>query len=641
MAGQFDDAPEAEEEGVIVEGCSNDDDDFVKAMREKMMMYAPPPPAPPIAATMSNNYEDKDDYVYDEDDDYFMEDDNFISGASKGGGGKVISQQHLEGLGSSRINLHSSHKVSTSVTQMQHLESSKKKSHTGRDDRATVEQCLDPRTRLILFRMLSNGFLELIDGCLSTGKEANVYYAKAGKTTNAAATPSSTSGSNICSNSNNNNVSTFAPLLSPNITEYAIKIYKTSILVFKDREKYVSGEHRWRKGYCKSNPRKMVKVWAEKEMRNYRRIHIANIPCPAPILLKGHVLIMEFLGNGSGWPSPRLHDANLSDKRLREAYVQTILIMRRMYQRCKLVHGDLSEYNLLWHDNEVYVIDVSQSVETDHPSALDFLRKDASNVNDFFRKAGNLNVMTTRQLFDFVTSTCIEDTPDAEATAMDEIMNSVDIDVTAMENSTDDERRTRSQFESTEEAVFMSQFLPRSLNQVADYDVSKIEEGDVEETYAVAVAALTGNVNVVAAAVAASKRNNSNTPHVTFSTPDDTASAPDDYDDSDCNDDDPADPSSSDDNMGIMNDDEDDNDDVNSQNIDERKVELIIDEFGNERFVKIAMTPEEASAAKEAIRAMRRENKKTVKESQSEKRKAKIKKKDKQRAINKTKGSKK
>ena len=636
--GQFDDAPE--EGGVIVEGCSNDDDDyFVKAMREKMMMYAPPPPPSP---PMSNNYEDKDDdYVYDEDDeddDYFMEDDNFISGASKGGGGKVISQQHLEGLGSSRINLHSSHKVSTSITQMQHLESSKKKSHTGRDDRATVEQCLDPRTRLILFRMLSNGFLELIDGCLSTGKEANVYYAKAGKTTTAA-TLSSSSGSSISSFSNNNNVSTFAPLLSPNITEYAIKIYKTSILVFKDREKYVSGEHRWRKGYCKSNPRKMVKVWAEKEMRNYRRIHIANIPCPAPILLKGHVLIMEFLGNGSGWPSPRLHDANLSEKRLREAYIQTILIMRRMYQRCKLVHGDLSEYNLLWHNNEVYVIDVSQSVETDHPSALDFLRKDASNVNDFFRKAGNLNVMTTRQLFEFVTSTCIEDTPDAEATAMDEIMNCVDIDVTAMENSTDDERRTRSQFESTEEAVFMSQFLPRSLNQVADYDVSKIEEGDVEETYAVAVAALTGNVNVVAAAVAASKRNNGNTPHVTFSAPDNTASAPDDYDNSNCNDDDSADQSSSDDGMGIMNE-EDDEDDVNNHN-DERKMELIIDEFGNERYVKIAMTPDEASAAKEAIRAMRRENKKTVKECQSEKRKVKIKKKDKQRAINKTKGSKK
>ena len=42
--------------------------------------------------------------------------------------------------------------------------------------------------------------------------------------------------------------------------EYAIKVYKTSIMVFKDRDKYVSGEYRYRHGYCRSNPRKMVKV---------------------------------------------------------------------------------------------------------------------------------------------------------------------------------------------------------------------------------------------------------------------------------------------------------------------------------------------------------------------------------------------
>src|SRR5690606_23130630 len=54
----------------------------------------------------------------------------------------------------------------------------KKKTHTGRDDRATVEQVLDPRTRLILFKLLNSGYLECIDGCLSTGKEANVYYAR-------------------------------------------------------------------------------------------------------------------------------------------------------------------------------------------------------------------------------------------------------------------------------------------------------------------------------------------------------------------------------------------------------------------------------------------------------------------------------
>ncbi|KAG8133299.1 putative Serine-threonine-protein, partial [Naja naja] len=54
----------------------------------------------------------------------------------------------------------------------------------------------------------------------------------------------------------------------------AIKIYKTSILMFKDRDKYVSGEFRFRHGYCKGNPRKMVRTWAEKEMRNLTRCEL-------------------------------------------------------------------------------------------------------------------------------------------------------------------------------------------------------------------------------------------------------------------------------------------------------------------------------------------------------------------------------
>jgi len=76
----------------------------------------------------------------------------------------------------------------------------------------------------------------------------------------------------------------------------AIKIFKTSILVFKDRDKYVSGEHRFRQGYSRHNPRKMVKLWAEKEMRNLTRLRLAGVPVPGVLFLKQHVLVMEFIG---------------------------------------------------------------------------------------------------------------------------------------------------------------------------------------------------------------------------------------------------------------------------------------------------------------------------------------------------------
>lgn len=51
--------------------------------------------------------------------------------------------------------------------------------YRGKDksDRATVEQVMDPRTRMILFKMISRSVFMEVNGCISTGKEANVYHA--------------------------------------------------------------------------------------------------------------------------------------------------------------------------------------------------------------------------------------------------------------------------------------------------------------------------------------------------------------------------------------------------------------------------------------------------------------------------------
>lgn len=76
----------------------------------------------------------------------------------------------------------------------------------------------------------------------------------------------------------------------------ALKIYKTSILSFKAREDYVVGDYRFRGGFNKSNPRRMVEMWAEKERKNLNRLKAAEIPCPDVILLHKHVLIISFLG---------------------------------------------------------------------------------------------------------------------------------------------------------------------------------------------------------------------------------------------------------------------------------------------------------------------------------------------------------
>ena len=72
-----------------------------------------------------------------------------------------------------------------------------------------------------------------------------------------------------------------------------------------------------------------------------------------------------------------------------------------LYNKAELVHGDLSEFNILYHDHP-YLIDMGQSVTRDHPRALHFLMRDIRNVNRFFKKKG-CTVKTEYEIFNTIT----------------------------------------------------------------------------------------------------------------------------------------------------------------------------------------------------------------------------------------------
>ncbi|RYP31507.1 hypothetical protein DL767_005730 [Monosporascus sp. MG133] len=305
-------------------------------------------------------------------------------------------------------------------------------------DRATSEQVLDQRTRMILLQMINRGVVSEIHGAISTGKEANVYGAVAYPDPNGAA------------------------------VQRAVKVYKTAILIFKDRERYITGEHRFKAGAEKGNNRKMVKQWAEKEFRNLRRIHGAGIACPEPIQLKLHVLVMDFLGDRRGYAYPRLRDANIEaeggEELWKRLYIQLLGIMRRMYQVCRLVHADLSEYNILYNKQRLYIIDVSQSVEHDHPRSLEFLRMDIKNTGDFFRRQG-VDTLSDRTIFDFIIAPEGPTEEPALAEAIERLY--------AVRSAREDQGLTAAEVEVDNE-VFRNQYIPQTLEQV--YDIEKDAE---------------------------------------------------------------------------------------------------------------------------------------------------------------------
>jgi len=328
-----------------------------------------------------------------------------------------------------------------------------------KSDRATTEQVLDPRTKMILLQLINRNIVSEMNGVISTGKEANVYHA--------VTIPQEDGQDGVAE-----------------ILHRAIKVYKTSILVFKDRDKYVTGEFRFKQGYNKSSNRAMVKVWAEKEFRNLRRLHAAGIPCPEAVYLKAHVLVMSFLGNSKGWPSPRLRDFEFTgseeedvDRKWRDVYLQLLGYVRRMYQICRLVHADLSEYNLLYHRSKLFVIDVSQSVEHDHPRSLEFLRMDIKNVTDFFKRKG-VATLYERSVFGFVVA--------AEGSNEEAEMRETLEKLCASQAQNAAEEGEHAEAADAEREidaeVFRQQYIPQTLQQVYDFerDAEKLQRGEGE-----------------------------------------------------------------------------------------------------------------------------------------------------------------
>ncbi|CAH2981200.1 unnamed protein product [Chilo suppressalis] len=399
---------------------------------------------------------DSDDYFYDSDDHLPKKDHANTQAPSK----KITNYQPTEKLFKKYINKINvdkyepaySNNAEKFMNQNDRKVDNERIRVKDKHDRATAEQVMDPRTKMILFKLLNRGIVNEINGCISTGKEANVYHAT-----------------------------------SKDGRDYAVKIFKTSILIFKDRDKYVSGEYRFRNGYCRSNPRKMVRTWAEKEMRNLVRMFNAQLSVPEPIILRSHVLVMTFMGEG-GWPSPKLKDVEISQSTARSLYRDCITMMWKMFNICKLVHADLSEFNMLYHKGALVIIDVSQSVEHDHPHAFEFLRKDCTNVSDFFRKKG-VATLTVKELFDFITDSTINENN------LEECLEKLS-EKAASRNFED-----MSAQEQVEEEAFKNVYIPKRLTEVIDYerDINKAKKGETEDLIYKKIAGfnenLTGTIN--------------------------------------------------------------------------------------------------------------------------------------------------
>src|SRR4030067_157344 len=214
-------------------------------------------------------------------------------------------------------------------------------------ERATLEEVFDQSTRMVIYHFLTSGVLDELHGVVNAGKEARVY---SGKTKDG--------------------------------KDFAIKIYLTSSAEFKKGMlKYIEGDYRF-KG-VKRDTRSLIFTWAQKEFRNLEQAFRAKVRVPKPVAVKNNVLVMEFIGkDGVNAPSLKEQPPNNPDK----VYSTLLTFLMRLYRKAELVHGDLSEYNIMIWKSKPVLFDMSQSVPSSHPLAQSLLERDLVNVNKFFSR---------------------------------------------------------------------------------------------------------------------------------------------------------------------------------------------------------------------------------------------------------------
>jgi RIO kinase 1 len=204
----------------------------------------------------------------------------------------------------------------------------------------------DDATFAALYKLVQDGHIDAFGGPISTGKEANVYTALSGEQT------------------------------------VAVKVYRINASDFEEMGEYMEGDPRFES--IGGDKKSIVIAWVRKEFANLRRARLAGVRVPDPAAVERNVLVMEYLGTEQG-RGKRLGEVHIENPDT--AYEVVREYVRRLYD-AGLVHGDLSEYNIIVHDSQLYVIDLGQAVTFHHPNSEDFLRRDCRNIANFFHRQG-------------------------------------------------------------------------------------------------------------------------------------------------------------------------------------------------------------------------------------------------------------
>jgi RIO kinase 1 len=206
--------------------------------------------------------------------------------------------------------------------------------------------------------LLDDGAIDGVVGALKSGKEASVYLVRVG-------------GGVQCA-----------------------KVYKdASQRAFRSAAQYREGrKHRGSREQRAMGKRsrfgreEQESSWKNAEVEALFRLSGAGLRVPRPYGVYDGVLLMELVADAEGYPAPRLNDVLLEPAQAREWHA--ILVNQVVRMLCAgMIHGDLSEYNVLASAHGPVIIDLPQAVDAaGNNNAFAMLARDVNNLRSYFAR---------------------------------------------------------------------------------------------------------------------------------------------------------------------------------------------------------------------------------------------------------------
>ena len=204
--------------------------------------------------------------------------------------------------------------------------------------------------------LLEEGLIDEVIGQLMSGKEATVYVVRCGDTIRCAKV----------------------------YKDATQRSFKKSASYQEGRKVKNSRQARAMEKGSRYGRKMQEEVWQNAEVDALYRLASAGVRVPQPHICFEGVLLMDLVVDAEGNPAPRLNDVELDEEQALEFHGMLLNQVVRML--CAgIVHGDLSEYNILVGDSGPVIIDLPQAIDAAANSmAAEMLERDVINLRTYF-----------------------------------------------------------------------------------------------------------------------------------------------------------------------------------------------------------------------------------------------------------------